>query len=227
MGLAVGGVLVLLTLGSMNSWGPLVEIVPRTVEPVEPEFTVEPPPTSMPPLFPDEEPPRSSWELPSWVAELLRALAIATALGLLIWFVSLVLRALRGRRLVRAAAATGAAVAMELDEEEIAESLTTTLERLRAGVAVDDAIVQCWRRLETVAELSGISRLPTQTSQEFTVSILTHAVVDPAALEELASLYRQALFSTHILTDAHRDRAVASLEQLIAQLGPEVEQHAE
>ncbi|MEO7587251.1 MAG: DUF4129 domain-containing protein, partial [Arachnia sp.] len=53
---------------------------------------------------------------------------------------------------------------------------------------------------------------------EFTVAVLGHAVVDAAALDDLAELYRQALFSTHHLTDAHRDRALAALESLSAQL---------
>lgn len=159
-------------------------------------------------------------EIPEWLAQLAIAVGAAALAGLVIWFVVRVVRGARGPGLRRATAASGTAVeAPVVDEEQVAESLEQTIVSLRSGMAVDDAVVQCWQRLEAIAADSGTTREPAQTSHEFTVAILGHGVVDDSALAELAALYRRAMFSTHVLTDTDRERAIDCLERIAAQLG--------
>lgn len=172
------------------------------------------PPTGFP--LEDFEP---SWQMPAWVGELLQALAIAAGLVLLGWFILRVKRALERPEFKPAKEASGRTADLpEGVEEEVAESLEGAIAALRSGVAVDDAVVACWHRLETIAADSGMPRLPTQTSQEFTLAILGSAVVDEAALLDLASLYRRALFSTHVMGETDRERAVECLESLAGSL---------
>lgn len=218
-------VLVLASLGATSSWGPLVEVlveapVVTPPPPPPPTETVGVQPPGLEEVLP--EPPPVP-EIPDWLAQLVIAVGVAALAAVVVWFVVRVVRSVRRPELRRAGAPTGTAVEVpEIDEGEVVESLGRTLASLRAGVAVDDAIVECWHRLEAIAADSGIARGPSQTSQEFTVQILSHAVVDDAALAELVGLYRQALFSTHVLGATDRERAIECVERLAGQLGAEV-----
>ena len=167
-------------------------------------------------MLPEVEP----IHIPDWVGQLVAVLAAVGVAALIIWFAVLLTRSLQSPERRRAAAAAGTAVEIpDIDEEAVGLSFAETLTRLRSGVAVDDAVVACWRRLEQIAADSGLIRGTSQTTSEFTVDILAGAVVDEQALAELAGLYRQAVFSTHVLTDTDRDRAIACIERLSAQLG--------
>lgn len=219
-GVAIAAALVLAALGATSPWGPFITLLPRepvAVEPLPlPTQTSEP----LPSFNPEDMPMGEPFVFPGWLAELLQALAVAAVVGVVAWIVVAVLRALRSPNLAKAAAAAGSAVEIpEIDEEEVQLSFADALAGLRSGIAVDDAVVECWRRLERVAADSGLARHHSQTSQEFTVEILAHTAVDQAALAELASLYRQALFSTHVLTDQDRERAIDCIGRLAEQLG--------
>lgn len=217
--LGVVGVLVLASLGAGSSWGRLVTIIPappRTFEPPPPPTPSGTAPSGEPPMLPEVEP----IHIPDWVGQLVAVLAAVGVAVLVVWFAVLLRRALQSPERRRAAAAAGTAVEIpDIDEEAVGQSLAETLARLRSGVAVDDAVVACWRRLEQIAADSGMARGVSQTTSEFTVAILAGAVVDEQALAELGRLYRQAVYSTHVLTDADRDRAIACVERLAAQLG--------
>lgn len=213
-------VLVLASLGAGSSWGRVVSIIPappRTYAPPPPPPTPSAPSSSVePPILPEVEPV----QVPDWVGQLVAVLAALAVAALVVWFAVLLTRALQAPDRRRATAAAGTAVEIpDIDEEAVGLSFAETLTRLRSGVAVDDAVVACWRRLEQIAADSGIARGASQTTDEFTVEILAGAVVDERALAELAGLYRQAVFSTHVLTDADRDKAIACIERLSAQLG--------
>ncbi|MHA6523913.1 DUF4129 domain-containing protein [Tessaracoccus sp. G1721] len=221
--LAVAGalvVLVLVALGAVSPRPAAVEIIPRpaptaTPPPASPPpFTLGPPPSPLFPM-PDGEP----LVLPEWADDVVQLLAAAAVLALIVAFLVRLNAELVRTDRRHAADPTGREAEIpEIDDEELAEALTETVESLRQGVPVSGAIVECWRRLERVAASSGIWRKPTQTSHEFTAEVLGHAVVDADAISELAELYRQAMFSTHRLTDAHRDRAIAALDAVTAQL---------
>ncbi len=213
--------LVLVALGAASPRpAVVVEIIPRPLPTasVAPESlpSINPLPTQSPMFpLPEGEPLR----LPDWADDVVRILVAAAVLGLIALFLyRLAGELVLTERRQAGEPGDGGAEIPEIDDEELAEAVQATVESLRRGIAVDGAIIACWRRLERVAASSGIARKPAQTSHEFTVEVLGHAVVDAAALEDLAELYRQAMFSTHQLTDAHRDRAIADLEALSAQL---------
>lgn len=215
------GLLALMALGAASPRPSAVEILPRPAPTLSPE-----PAPSLPdlhvlpsasPLFPapDVEP----LVLPEWADDVVRLLVAAAILALVGAFLyRLRAELIRTERRHAADPAGNAAEIPEIDDEELAETLEETVAELRRGIAVQGAVIECWRRLEHVAVSSGVFRRPAQTSEEFTVEVISHAAVDPTALGDLAELYRQAMFSTHELTDADRDRAIAALETLSAQL---------
>jgi len=88
---------------------------------------------------------------------------------------------------------------------------------LRTGTP-RNAIVECWLRLEAVVEDAGVEHDPTLTAAEFTATVLDRFDVDPAATSRLAALYREARFSTHPMSESHRQEAIALLAALHAGL---------
>lgn len=92
--------------------------------------------------------------------------------------------------------------------------------RLRTGVPTD-AIVACWAELERAAGRLGIERRPSETSAETTIRLLTELDLDSDEVAALARLYREARFSAHPMTEAHREHALAHLERLRTQLDHE------
>lgn len=213
-------VLLLVTLGATSPRPALFEIIPRPVSTAPLEPASEPPvtaaasPSPMLPV-PDQEP----WRIPEWVGEVVKILAGAVVIALVVIFLVRLAGAMVRTDRRRAAGPSGnEAEIPEIDDDELAETVAATVASLRQGIPVEGAVIECWRRLERLAADAGILRRPTQTSQEFTVGVLGHAVVDATALQDLAELYRQALFSTHHLTNADRERAIAALEALSSQL---------
>ncbi len=103
------------------------------------------------------------------------------------------------------------------------------LEQLLEATAVDtqssaftgeprNAVVACWVALEDGLAASGVVPERSETSLDLTVRVLTRWDVDPATLNVLAELYREARFSRHPITTAQRDAAVRALNDIHASL---------
>lgn len=99
----------------------------------------------------------------------------------------------------------------------VAGGIEARLAALASG-SPRNAIVACWLDLEEVASRGGLPRQPAETSTEFTARVLSTYAVDSHAITALAALYREARFSVHPLTEAHRAAALAALQQLHADL---------
>jgi hypothetical protein len=96
--------------------------------------------------------------------------------------------------------------AIETLPEVLLEGATARMEGLQAGTPTD-AIVACWVRLEEEVAAAGLKEDDSRTSSEVVAEVLAEHDVDAQALAELASLYREARFSEHALTETHRARA--------------------
>ncbi len=77
-----------------------------------------------------------------------------------------------------------------------------------------NAVVACWVDLEESAAATGLPRRPAETSTEYLARVLATWQVDPAALTDLAALFREARFSDHPVGEPHRARALADLDRL-------------
>lgn len=94
--------------------------------------------------------------------------------------------------------------------DELVDSAEGRLARLQEG-SPRNAIVACWVDLEEAAAAAGLPRRPYETSAEYTVRVLRTWDIAPDAMGALAELYREARYSRHPLTEAHRQRAVERL----------------
>ena len=81
---------------------------------------------------------------------------------------------------------------------------------------VSDAIITCWVAVESALRTSGVPVRSSDTSTELVERALASFGVRESALRSLSALYREARFSTHQLTEVHRERArrdLASIRQ--------------
>lgn len=178
-------------------------------------------------------PPREAYGEPDWATRdeptrppdpegpdtgLMLALAVlgAVLLALIAWIVH------RLRRLAR----PRAELAPPADADELtAAQARTALEDARASLStvVDahDAVIAAWLALERAIAEAGLRRDPARTTLEYVTAVLGALHLDRAALDELAALYRRALFDPEPLQEDARDRARTLLDRLAADLDPE------
>lgn len=219
-GVVAAAVLVILAvagLGAGSSLPPLVAFPDRTVG-IPPPSAAESNPYDVDVEDPVESEPELPPlpEVPDWVTDVLWFVALFVVLPTLVWLVA---RLVQQQLAIRARRAEAPRVAFDeepvrVDAEELAGSFADTLAALRRGVDVDVAILACWRRLEDLVAATGTLRRPTQTTDEFTVDVLSATAADEAALRRLAALYREAAFSAHSLGDDDREAALGALERL-------------
>lgn len=152
---------------------------------------------------------------PEWVGNAVLVLFLGVAALAVGWFVWRVIANLqRGRHLAAAAASTAGTEIEEIPVSSMAESVERSLEDLRSGIDTDDAVLECWRRLERLGVHAGAPRRDSDTSTEY-VERLLDPVPDAASdLTILAGLYRSAMFSGLSSDLTARQAAVACLERL-------------
>jgi hypothetical protein len=145
---------------------------------------------------------------------LVQAILALTFLAFIAVVIQLIASLIRRPRLQRHAEPT-------FEAPEVPEELLATAEeRMRLVLTGDprNAIVAAWLNLETSAAQAGIPRDPAETSTEYTSRVIGSWDVDRVRLADLATLYREARFSTHQLGEDLRRRAADDLETLHADL---------
>lgn len=171
-----------------------------------------------------QPPPRSGSALDlSWLGELVEA-ALLLGAGWLAW---VGVRAVRDRMLEREHPTRIAARFDVVPDpvavvERVACDREEHLDRLAEGTP-RNGIVRCWVLFEDEAGDLGVGPLPTETPTEFLTRFLHLLDVDPRPPGRLAQLYHEARFSTHELTEAHREaarQAVLSLHRDLALVAP-------
>ena len=95
----------------------------------------------------------------------------------------------------------------------LARAVDEGLARIDEGTT-DDAVIECWLRLEGAAADVGLGRGPAETPAELTVRVLGRTAVPTTAIERLLSLYRTARYSSHPLPASARAEAEAALREI-------------
>lgn len=131
-------------------------------------------------------------------------------------------RAWRGARALRTRQASDAP---DLDLEALAVAVAVAvtsdasrrLSALSAGTPAE-GIVAAWTHLEATLHAAGVPLAASRTSSEVSLDVLRRYAVDPATLDTLAGLYREARWSRHVLTEDDRGRAATAYRSLDADL---------
>jgi hypothetical protein len=106
------------------------------------------------------------------------------------------------------------------DDEDIAlpEALDEGARAIGAGTP-RNAIVAAWVRLEQAVESEHFPHRPEETPSELVERALSSYRLDDESIRRLATLYREARFSQHPVTEEHRLEAADCLSRLLASLG--------
>lgn len=109
--------------------------------------------------------------------------------------------------------------------EEVVDAIDAGLTELSdADADPRRAVIACWVRLERAAVAAGTPHFSSDSSTDLVARLLRERAVDPAALEGLASVYREARFATHHpVTERTRRAARDALRRVRADLGQRVE----
>jgi hypothetical protein len=161
-------------------------------------------------------------EPPAWLAAIAWVLELLT-LAVVAFLARQLLRKLR--RWWRTRSRSRRIAPEEVVEFEVLDSAAHVSELLEADAAEQriqlamsgaprNAIVECWHRFEEQAVRAGMARRPWQTTAEFVLGVLDLVGADRGAVSRLADLYREARFSDHPMTDAHRSAALAALDEI-------------
>lgn len=168
------------------------------------------------PLPPDVTDPGYSDTAWRVIAVLMALIAVAAVLTVVVLILRGLLRRLRAARDPQDDALVDDAA---LDLSVLTQERAARQARLLTEGAPRNAVVATWLELERTVADAGVVRLPTETSSELAVRVLSTASAPADSLTDLAGLFREARFSRHELTEAHRRRAVADLERVHTALG--------
>ena len=186
----------------------------------EPDFSQLQPPTTEPPIV-ITEPSEPTERSPGWnlVFRLVQYGFTLVVIALAIWGAA---RAWQRRPRLAWRRRTPRPDFVPLDDiaAAVVADADEQLATLRGGTP-RNAIVECWSRLESLVAESGLPPRRSDTATEFTERVLRTHAVDGSALDRLAMLYREARFSTHVMSEEHRSAAVEAIERLHVDLSPD------
>ena len=81
------------------------------------------------------------------------------------------------------------------------------------------AVIACWVRLEQAAAAAGTPKHIGDSPTDLVARLLHGHRVSPAALDGLATVYREARYATHTIDEDMRTSAVTALQQVRVELG--------
>lgn len=161
---------------------------------------------------------------PVWMSVIIWILLgtmVAGVAALVLWLLAAVLREVRARR-IRPEERDEIAFAVLDEPVRVAEQVAADAEEQDALLREGDprnGIVAAWHRFEVQGERAGVGRRVSETSSEYALRILDLADADAGPVNRLAELYREARFSDHAVTEAHRSEALAALAAIRHSLG--------
>jgi uncharacterized protein DUF4129 len=151
----------------------------------------------------------------SWIGGLSAAAFVITVVAVLVWhFVRN--HWLDIRQVARDDDPSGEA--MSARREEVIAALDEGIARLAGDGDARSAVIACWVRLEEVADAAGTPRVPSDAPADLVTRLLGAHHVSTAALTSLADLYRAARYSTSLIDNSMRARALSSLSTIRGQL---------
>jgi Domain of unknown function (DUF4129) len=103
---------------------------------------------------------------------------------------------------------------------ELSDEIGFALDDLRSERDIRRAIIAAYARMERVLDRSGLRRRPSETPFEYLRRVLGDLRVPAEAAQSLTSLFEEAKFSRHELSEDARRRAIGALERVRDDLVP-------
>ncbi len=113
---------------------------------------------------------------------------------------------------------------VELDSEQppdepTADALRSAAAALATSADPRSAILACYRAMEQRLADAGTARRVADTPEELLDRAALSGLLLPEAAQQLAALFREARFSTHPMTEAHRAEAQSALGAVAQSVG--------
>lgn len=180
------------------------------------------PGSTIPPIIADEV-STATIDLPDWVGGALQIVAFALVAMIVVAYLASDtwgprVRLVRRIKLIRRGTRGIDALPRVPESGSLVDVDVAAARHALASGSPRNAIVACWMQLERGAAAAGLARVPAETPTEYVERVVASASIDPAPVGELAALYREARFSRHELSEAHRARAAAALARTVAAL---------
>jgi hypothetical protein len=151
----------------------------------------------------------------SWIGGLAAAAFVITVVAVLVWhFIRN--HWLDIRQVARDADRSGEA--MSARREDVIAALDEGIARLAGDGDARSAVIACWVRLEEVAQAAGTPRALSDAPADLVTRLLGAHHVSTATLTSLADLYRAARYSTTVIDNSMRERALSALSTIRGQL---------
>jgi hypothetical protein len=151
----------------------------------------------------------------SWIGGLAAAAFVITVVAVLVWhFIRN--HWLDIRQVARDADRSGEA--MSARREDVIAALDEGIARLAGDGDARSAVIACWVRLEEVARAAGTPRALSDAPADLVTRLLGAHHVSTSALTSLADLYRAARYSTAVIDNSMRERALSALSTIRGQL---------
>jgi hypothetical protein len=156
--------------------------------------------------------------LPDWVGRV-----AVTVLGLLAGAAVLLVVWALVRDQMRRRALRAVPVADQEPAAQAAEDVVAALDAGLQDLSDNDrdprrAVIACWVRLEQAAAAAGTPRRPGDTPTDLVGRLLAEQQVSADVLAELAGVYREARYATHVVDERMRADARGALQRLRADL---------
>lgn len=210
---------VLVALAVLLCWLLVLVLITRLTAPPDPGVPASgaPAPTSAPPESTEPAPPDPTGSQHSAFGYL----AAATVIMLLIVAAGTVVQARRTRAVPETGdGARGAALARPRVSETLVHA--TELGLVEIGDFSREpraAIIACYAAMEHgLARAPGAVPQDSDTASEVFARAVRHHTLSSGSATELVALFTEARFSPHVMTEQHRDTAVAALRRVLAEL---------
>jgi hypothetical protein len=217
---AVAALLALAALAAAHST-PQLDRIPRAGATAT--ATAEPPQLDQPEReVPDQHGAQTEQaiQVPEWIPNLLIAVFVCLVIAAGLVLIAGLVSSLRRRR---------ESIAADTEPGERRPADSQVLAAVDAGLAdLSDtdrdprrAVIACWLRLEEAAEAAGMPRRIDDTSTDLVIRLLDR-VASAEVLADFAAVYRAARYATAPVDERMRERALAALHRVRADLASQV-----
>ena len=211
--------LVLIALGFVVLWLAVFVVLHQLrlgidVADPTPAPTVAPDPAAVqpgPPPTPAQKPRSGVYQV----------LAIGTGVLLVMMVAATVVAAVRNRTKLPPVVVSGAPAGVAAPA---AAPLAVAAERGLAevsnlGLAPREAIIACYAAMENgLADRPGVAPQVSDTPSEVLARAVVNGAISPGSASTLVGLFTEARFSSHVMTEAHREEAEQALRSVLGQL---------
>jgi len=150
-----------------------------------------------------------------------QVLAIGTGVLLVMMVAATVVAAVRNRTKLPPVVVSGAPAGVA---GPAAAPLAVAAERGLAevsnlGLAPREAIIACYAAMENgLADRPGVAPQVSDTPSEVLARAVVNGAISPGSASTLVGLFTEARFSSHVMTEAHREEAEQALRSVLGQL---------